>query len=692
LRTPELPTEGTLISEDEAPQPEPLLSDGEPSPSGDIKPPAHRPRTRRRRGRRRWPIVLASVLLALLVIAGAGAGWGYYVARPWAVKLQANVEKDLQGGAAELQLGSDAIHQANKDHNPALLDQAIAHFTKSRVQFQRASSRLQSEWAVRDAEQVPSLGPGYLKPRVAVVTHVAAMGVALNDAGTDTAGVDRVLLAPGNKDLHGGERLIGVLNTAGPGLAKVRADLDRASAAAALVNTALLPTAQRQTFAKTKDQIQSALGGIAEFQRLSPVLLEILGANGARTYLIEQVDPAELRGGGGFVGSYSLLSADHGVLKLGKTGDVGALDYPYPLKGNKKYIAPPNSSLQFTTHGWVFGDSNFSPDFPTSARAGEQLFLNETGTKVDGVISMDPNAVAALLSVTGPIAVPEYNTTAQASTFPEEVFQREEKLVNIVPGKKKFFAVVAERLIEKISSLSSDQWPSLLNLLNGAVQARHLQVYFNNEAAEAEMGRINWAGSTVLTTTSVEAMLEAESNFAGTKANHFLERSYDLTLVNENGKLKHHLVINFKNSTPDGYAGGRHYDGYLRFYYSGSATDAVTQNLVKDRYPSDETPSGAKLADGWVYLDPKGSKQGYVTYQVVIDYTTDLGDPAHAHEIYWQKQAGTLSDKVHISYQAGGKTFTADTDLGQDRLLSLTVQGLEVKPGNVPAAHLPILG
>ncbi len=149
------------------------------------------------------------------------------------------------------------------------------------------------------------------------------------------------------------------------------------------------------------------MAGIEEFQRLSPVLLEILGANGPRSYLIEQVDPAELRGGGGFIGSYSTLSADHGVLKVGKSGDTGLIDAPYPLRGNKKYVAPPNVSLQFAQHGLVFGDSNFSSDFPAAAQSGQALFLNETGVSVDGVISIDPMAVAELLKVTGPIAIPE---------------------------------------------------------------------------------------------------------------------------------------------------------------------------------------------------------------------------------------------------------------------------------------------
>jgi len=674
----------TAINEHE--QEEARLSEGL---SGDRRP--RQPRFRKRRSRRRWVSVTAAILAVLLVVGAGGAGLAYFVGRPWAVKLVADVEHDLQTGASELQLGTDDIHKANQGHNVALLDQANAHFSNSRAAFADASTRTKRSWVLTQAQRLPVVGPGYLAPRLAVVTQVASMGVALDDAGQETAGVDRQLLAPASQGLTGGQRLIAVLAGAGPGLAKIQSDLARADRAAALVNPKLLPGSQQQAFLKARDKIQGGLAGIAEFQRLSPVLLEILGANGPRTYLIEQVDPAELRGGGGFIGSYSLLSADHGTLKLGKSGDVGAIDAPYPLPGARKYIAPPNSSKQFAQHGWVFGDSNFSSDFPTSARAGEQLFVNETGTKVDGVISMDPSAVAALLQVTGPIAIPEYNTTALATTFAEEVFQREEKVTNIVAGRKNFFPAVADRLIEKISNLPSDGWPNLLNALNGAVQQRHLQVYFNSGPAEDEMGRINWAGSTVVPTSEREMILEVESNFGGSKDNHFLERSFDLSLTNQNGKLHHHLIINLKNSTPNGYSGGRHYGAYLRFYYPATATDAAIQNLTRDRYASDEKPPGAKLADGWFNLNVTNLSLGYATYQVVIDYTTDLG-AAGLTDIYWQKQAGTLSDKVHVTYQTGGKTFTADTDLTQDRLLTLTPQGLTVKVGNVPTAHLPILG
>ena len=66
----------------------------------------------------------------------------------------------------------------------------------------------------------------------------------------------------------------------------------------------MLPASQQATFVKARGTIATALTGIDEFDRLVPVLTEVLGGNGYRTYLIEQVNPAELRAGGGFIGTY----------------------------------------------------------------------------------------------------------------------------------------------------------------------------------------------------------------------------------------------------------------------------------------------------------------------------------------------------------------------------------------------------
>ena len=58
------------------------------------------------------------------------------------------------------------------------------------------------------------------------------------------------------------------------------------------------PGGSQATFVKARDTVDAALAGLDEFGRLVPILKELLGGNGTRTILIEQVNPAELRPGG----------------------------------------------------------------------------------------------------------------------------------------------------------------------------------------------------------------------------------------------------------------------------------------------------------------------------------------------------------------------------------------------------------
>ena len=102
----------------------------------------------------------------------------------------------------------------------------------------------------------------------------------------------------------------------------------------------------------------------------------LMGGNGPRNYLIEQVNPAELRAGGGFIGSYSILRADHGALTMIKSsGDaydlMGSDSRPRP--GMAGYVKPPGPFLEFIPlASWSFVDSNFFPDFPSNAASGSR--------------------------------------------------------------------------------------------------------------------------------------------------------------------------------------------------------------------------------------------------------------------------------------------------------------------------------
>lgn len=649
-----------------------------------------KPRAKARHRRGFWSVGRAIAAVLVLVIVGAAVGGGL---EAWSLKrhtdlLQAQVANHLTLAAAHLTAGKADVSKANSTNDPAPIQSALQEFDAARGDFKAAQRLIDTDPVLRQADSYDFRGypRSYIVPRIRAVDAIAGMGLALADAGQDGAAVDASLIKPANANLHGGPRLIATLKAAEPFIGKITGDLQRAKGFADQVDVKLLPGSQQATFLKARTQIQTGLDGTIEFKTLEPALLEVLGANGARTYLVENLDPAELRGGGGFVGSYILVSADHGEIKLGTSGNVYDIDYPYPVRGQRRYVAPPNSLNEFATHGWVFGDSNFYADFPASARAGQDLFKRETGRSVDGVIGIDFWAVADMLQVTGPIAVPEYGTTVDAKTFPDQVVHRLLTEAGNVPGKKTFFPVVAAKVLDKLSNLDSGDWTTLLGQMNNAVTTRHMQVYFNNQTAQVEMANLGWTGQQ-LQPGSQEVVQEVEANYGGNKANYWLQRTYNVEFdADGTGKLTHHFGVTLKNQTPPGYEGGQDYRAYFRFYYPAGATDARSGGLFPDKYPTDEKPIGLSVLDGWYQMPP------YSTYDKVgFDYTTNAADLGTGHRIYWEKEAGTLADKVHATYKVAGKTYTADFDLGQDRVIILSDDGIKVEPGIAGTAKLPAI-
>jgi hypothetical protein len=660
------------------------------TPTGGAVAGRGRQMSRRRSSSRRARTALTLGLIALLLIASGGVA--AYAATQHADHLQTALVGDLQQGANDLQLAKAAVVKANSGSgDPAQLKAAVHDFQSGRAHFQHALDQVQSDFVLRAAQM--ALGPGdtYVGPRVRSVEAIASMGIDLADAGEQTVELDSAFLNPGPGTTKSGPRILAVMTLAQSKAPAIKAALQRAQDEAGKVDLRVLPSSQREAFTKAKGDIAKGLTQMNEFQMLAPAVIELMGGNGSRTYLVEQPDPAELRGAGGFIGTYSLLTVNNGDISLGKAGDSYYIDYPYARVGSPKYIQPPGPLRQFIgTQGYIFGDSNFNPDFPQAALTGEQLYLHETGKKVDGVISLDPWAVAGLLTVTGPIAMPDWHTTVTAATFPESVFQQQQHTATRVRNRKEFFSDVAVKLIAAVMALHSGQWPQLISALNKQVTQRHLQIYVNNEVAQKEVDRVGWSGAMVGPKAADEAMLEVESNFGGDKANHWLARSYSLMLTASGGKLHHKLLVTYVNSTPAGYAGGRTYACYVRFYVPASSTGKLVEGPGPDRIPNDEKHAGFSLLDGWLTIKVN-SQTGRGTARIAFDWDT-AWDAKTTRHIYWQKQAGTIADPISVTLVINGKTYTKNGNLGQDRVLVLSPTSVAIQAGAAGQAQLPLFG
>lgn len=603
--------------------------------------------------------------------------------------LQAHLIADVQAGQSELEAAKSSLKLANSNHDAKQVDAAKAHLALAKTKFGAALQLADSSILLRGLESMPVAG-NLARSRHTAVDGIASMGSALTDAALEVADLDAQLLRPAAAGSQQGQLLLNLLTNLGPHLDTIRADLQRADEAAATVDIGIVPGAQRATFVKARDTIQTALASFAELKQLVPVLVEILGGDGIRTYLIEQVNPAELRPGGGFIGSYSLLRADHGSLALVKSGNSYELASSRGSPGQPGYVVPPGPLHEFVpSAGWSFVDSNFFADFASNAKAAEQFVVPQLKTPVDGVISMDYYTVAAILKVTGPLAVPDFSVTVDATNFVPTVMQFDLAQTAI---HKTILPAIADLLFKRILTLAPGQWPNLLSALTDVVAQRHLQAYFNNSAVEAEMDRFGWSGQLNPTHAS-DCMLEEESNLGGTKANFFVTRSYTVRLTRIGDTLHHQISVDLVDDMPKSYQKNLYYPlsvyyhAYMRLYGCGSVS-AVVDNLVRPKYASPSAPTGMHVLDGWLPAIDGAGGHG----QAVFEYDTPWHPDDHGVEhIYWQKQPGTGNDKIQVIWVGGwdNSTHTTSGELNQDKVINLGISGVTLTDGQAAQAKIP---
>lgn len=315
-------------------------------------------------------------------------------------------------------------------------------------------------------------------------------------------------------------------------------------------------------------------------QSTLPVLPDLLGSIGKKTYLVLFQNNMELRPGGGFIGSYGLLTLDKGAIQDFSFYDVydadgqlkGHIEPPYPLR---RYIPQPH---------WYMRDSNFDVDFVQSASEAARFLYLEKGTVVDGVVAVDTSFIANILRATGPVYVPDYNKTATADNL--FLLTEGEAEKNYFPGstqKKDFLRSLSATLSERVFGKKQISALILLRSLSESLVQKHLLFAFPSQSLQQLFSVNGW--SSTLSDTRVDSPTTVndflginEANIGNNKANYFIRRkvSQNVTLADD-GSINETVSIMYKNLTT-AWPGGI-YTNYLRFILP---QDAVISKISID--------------------------------------------------------------------------------------------------------------
>jgi len=134
--------------------------------------------------------------------------------------------------------------------------------------------------------------------------------------------------------------------------------------------------------------------------RATRVLPSVLGADGPRSYLLLVQNNSEPRALGGIAGSVIELRASHGRIELLRQVSGESFgDFGKPVLK----LSKGERALYGTQLGRFMQNVTGTPDFPRTTELATEMWTREHGKRVDGVASIDPAALSALLRATGPV-------------------------------------------------------------------------------------------------------------------------------------------------------------------------------------------------------------------------------------------------------------------------------------------------
>jgi hypothetical protein len=418
--------------------------------------------------------------------------------------------------------------------------QAIAQFKKADTALRTADSDL--DWAAA-AEVVP-----VLSQQVRAIRTAASVGTSLVQAGVSTASSANVQ----GLSLVDGTFPVGRLESFQPLFRTDVAILNE-------VHREIGPFSSPWVVGPLRAKLQSEQSKLEEAQHDAGIALlgseevpGILGAHGIRRYLLLVENPAESRASGGVIGDYAEVTADAGRLKLVKVGSVEHLDSDGvpPLKRTLPPIPDfvDRYSSFFPQDHWE--NISMSPDFPTVGAVAEYLYPQSSGVKVNGVISLDPVAMAGLLKITGPVktkALEQELTSGNIVPFLANQefidFKKDSVRIPFVEG-------LLKQVWRELTSRRLPPAPSLVKDLGPAVKGGHFRMYSTLPAEETFFNDVHIGGAMPPVVGDFVGVVT--QNAAGNKMDWYIRRKivYDATLNLAKRTITSTLTLTLHNSSP----------------------------------------------------------------------------------------------------------------------------------------------
>ncbi|PWD51932.1 hypothetical protein C8046_16050 [Serinibacter arcticus] len=291
-------------------------------------------------------------------------------------------------------------------------------------------------------------------------------------------------------------------------------------------------------------QLRTSTATAARAVRLLPAML---GADGPRQYLLVVQNNAEPRALGGIAGSVVLLRTEDGRVEIVEQRAGNTLTFPTsPLP-----LEPVETALFGDQVGRYLINATSTPDFPRAAELAASAWRAETGTTVDGVLSVDPVALAAVLGATGPV------TTSTGVTLDSD--NAAAYLLNQIyldepdpAGQDLFFTDAASAVFDALSSGAGDAG-GLLTSLVAATDAHRLLLWSSHPVEQEALAGTVLAGELRGDLGGAPVVGVALNDGSGAKVGYYLDVRPTVTVLEcrPDGSQRLGVSVALRSDVPD---------------------------------------------------------------------------------------------------------------------------------------------
>lgn len=307
------------------------------------------------------------------------------------------------------------------------------------------------------------------------------------------------------------------------------------------------------------DQVAHQATAAGELAKVAPA---ILGGDEPRRYLLTFTNPGESRGTSGLIGNWTEILVTDGRLRESESGRTARLidaieDDRVALDATEEFFDRYGpfgaTSADGTANPKFWSNVTMSPDMPSVARAMAQMYEAGTGRALDGVFVVDPAGLAGLLSVTGPVEVPELGVSLSAGNA--ERFLLVEQYERAEADREAVLEAVTSATIERLLTGSLPPPHELAQAMSTPALEGHLTAWMARPDEQRAIELIGMDGRLPPQSSDAQrpdGLAIVSNNASGNKIDSFLQRSvdYEVTYDPASGRVDSRLSVMLENAAP----------------------------------------------------------------------------------------------------------------------------------------------